>query len=364
MGEVEGTAEWGTDKAQLEEMLTRAEEVVSRVVAPSTEAERMQTGEVIAITGGEKIRTYRYVFEVTRAIRQASESYISPEGKAKLALIVGNTDRLNSFLSRKRAESLLRKLDRHFLKIYEDKTLSQQDEAVGDINEKAHHYYNAALSGWRDLDEATRIVLSLVDRKDDNDGLREWKATNGFQSIIDAVKIHQMTAPPHDWHDVPKVLSNIFNEIEDTQVSPDDLGAVAQKARQIIANIPQYTEEGRGLRIKLSNRLEAFKAWHVMVMSLDKKDMNPEGVINGISEYFEGREESTLEDFLERFGADNRGREFYVTLDENGNQLRDANNNPLENERVNLFDPEYAIINETLQTERIKMNVIEAMTRY
>ncbi len=359
--------EWAVNQALLQVFLTKAEEIVHRVVdLEETDAHKMKTGDVVdKYADGQDIRTYRYVFEVTRALDESSKEYTSASEQAKLADIAGSKDRLDAYAARKRSQRLIHRLDRHFLINFEDKTRAQQDEVVGDIDEKAHHYYHAALSGWRDLDEATRIVLELADRKDkdDKDGFREWKATNGFQSIIDAVKIYQMTAEPHDWRDVPKVLSNIFNEIEDTQVSPDDLGAVAQKARQIIARIPQG-EGGRELRIRLSDRLEAFKAWHVMIMNLDKKDMNPEAAISGFQEYFEGREETTMENFLNRFGADNRGREFYVTHDEDGKKEfldKDGKKAP---ERINVFDVEHALIDEAIHSERIKSNIIEAMTMH
>jgi hypothetical protein len=357
--------EYAAGKALLQTYLDKAEEIVEGVVdLEETDPNKMKTGTVVyKYDDGQEIRTYRYVFEVTRALDESSKQYTSDSEQAKLADIVGNKDRLDAYAARKRSDRLIHRLDRYFLINYEDKTRDQQDEVVGDIDEKAHHYYHAALSGWRDLDEATRIVLELVDRKDDKDGFREWKATNGFQSIIDAVKIYQMTAEPHDWRDVPKVLSNIFNEIEDTQVSPDDLGSVAQRARQIIARIPQR-EGGRELRIRLSDRLEAFKAWHVMIMNLDKKDMNPEAAISGFQEYFEGREENTMENFLERFSTDNRGREFYVIKSEDGEQLFDEDKNPIAFERVNTFDVEHALMEETIHSERIKANIIEAMTKY
>lgn len=357
------TADWAVRQTQLQELLARGQEIVDQVAPEGGAAPTMATGQVIetAIPGlanPYRTKTFRYVFEVTRALDEANKEYTAVADKAKLELIVGGADRLNSYIAKKRGERLISRLDRQFTKIYEDLTTSQQDSKVGDINEKAKHYFDAALSGWRDLDEATRIVLNLIDRKADNDGLREWKATKAFQSIIDAVKINQLTAVPYDWRDVPKVLTNIFNEIEDTQVSPDDLGAVAQNARRVIASIPADSEEGKQLRLKLSSRLEAFKAWHVMIMTLDKADMDPAPVIKGFQDYFEGREENTIEDFLERFGQDNRGRDFYITVDENGNALATP-------ERINTFDVMYWLYNEKLpHDERIKMNIIEAMTRH
>lgn len=360
----DGSAEQDAAIRDLKKIIEKAEQITNDVI--STNQKNIRVEDDLATIANvlqevpDKITAFRYVFEVARGVDESLKAYGAADKRQRerLETLLGGKDEVAKFsILRSKAHkgvNLLRRLDNHLATHFEDLTTDEQKTITGDIVREANNYRKAILGGWRDLDPATRSIMSMVGR--DETGYREWKATGYFKSLAEAIEVFQLTEPPADWKDVPKQLAALYRFVEDTGVSADDLTPLIQRAQSLIELIPAHTQEGREIREKLHYRIDAFKAWHVMNIALEKADANPEAVIKTFSEYFEGREERTLNDFIERFSEDTRGRKFYITKDENGGAITA--------EEINLFDIQFELYSTELQDNRIMMNMVEEMTKY
>lgn len=351
----EGTPDWIAKQAELQEIIGRCQNAVTTLTGKKIEDLKP---EDVLITGTD-VNTFRYVFEVTKAVDDFTKFLKEPAKRAKVLNAFGGIDNLDLFINASKNEhkNLLVKANNYFSKLYENYGKEEQLSILGDINERANYYLGAILGGWRDLDAATREILTMSAHKEDQLGLREWRTTRYYQRLIDAVRIHQETQRPADWGDVTKTLSSIYSYVEDSGVGGDELGPFLQRASGIIESMPADTQEGRDMRTQLSNELDAFKAVHILFITGEQKDLDPKALAEAYGAYFNGREERTFEDFVVRYSRDTRGRDFYFTK-------LNAAGDIVDKEKVNIFDPQHELYSNTLRDERIRMNMVEEMTKF
>lgn len=296
---------------------------------------------------------YRQVYEVVTAVREVN-SLCSEEGEQryeKFKRIVPTED-LRVILSDSE-DSILEKRNRKFTADWRNMSDAGQRSLAGDIDEAADLYVQAILSGWRTMENAEDHLRRLMDGKEDPRGFRKWRATEALRGLETTILENQKTRVPSNPADIQERVLNVFRKAEAAGLSTEDLGPILNEGLALVRAMPSTTPEQRKRREVLIHRLESFRGIHVFLINLEKGDMNPEKVVQTFSELWEGREEITLEDFLSRYEEDDRGREFYMGKDEEGND-----------KKANLFDEEFKLYSQRLRDERIKMNMIEEMTKY
>lgn len=334
-------AEWNQKKAQLKQILDAVK------------------------AAAENHNNFGLVFEVTKAIDEAEKIYKTETEQGLLEDdVMDGKDELALYTSKDDDVRLLSILDDYFTKLYKDLSIDQQNAIVGDLNQRADILLVSVLSGWTRLDDGGDELLKQFRLKPDvPEGLREWRVMKHFQSLERAVYINQLTAQSAIPEEIPERLSNIFRFIEGNEVSSNELGPYIQKALALLEKMPDDTEKAKEMQQAARRRLESFHAWHMMMITYEKKDMNPKEMV-GVFELFEGKEEVTLEDFVARFAEDNRGRTLYAKKDRDGHAFKDENGKDKEMGKINLFDSSFTLYNERLRDERIKMNMIEEMTKF
>lgn len=299
-----------------------------------------------AVVAANENRDYRIVFEVTKGLEEATNLYRDKRDLVREVISHADPARYAQFVSKDTDLKLLWKLDRHFREIYDSLSDDEQNNIVGDINLKANSYFmSVAVSGWRGYDEAVDDLERTIGAKKDPEGLREWRAMHQIGALENSIRVKQLTTVPADWEDIPKHLSNIYNQIEGTDLSVEDLRPAVQDAITLIRNMPADTEALRDRRLELIDELEAFQAFHTFRLTMERNDMDPKDLINVFRQYFD---DETWVTFIKRFEKDNRGRQF---VDKEGSA-------------VNLMDVSFTIYSERLRGERILMNMVEEMTKH
>lgn len=222
----------------------------------------------------------------------------------------------------------------------------ERDEKVGDIERQASTYYSQIISGFGATpDQAKRGLLEMASRGDDPEGYRRWRAVRLANKLDDAVRIGQLFQPPVDWEETPEKISEILGIMEASDLSVEDLGTTIQGAIGMIQKVEWGTSEGRQMRDSLIGELEAFRGVHALRITLEQNDMDPTNFTEHFRKYFDDK---TLANFVRRFGKDRLGRQF---------QTKDG-------EAVNLLDVSFELYMQQLRDERIKMNIVEEMTRH
>ncbi|MBI4033278.1 MAG: hypothetical protein HY377_02085 [Candidatus Blackburnbacteria bacterium] len=295
---------------------------------------------------------YKFAYFVCKAVEndlrahKDLEDNLPDEAKTTLRYLVNKKD------------GLLSQLNQKFRKKFE--ALSEEDKIslVGDIDREANTFLKQIIGGYgRGVEEAKAYLLGMVG--EDPTGLREWRVVKSLEGIDNAVRIHQLTEIPVIWEEVPERIANIYAFIESTDFSIDELSITINKAISLLERVPLDTVEGQKMRQKLVDQLESMRAFHSFRIAMERGDMNPEDVIPQVKNYFTNE---TWKDFVDRFGADIRGRQFTVIKrDAEGNVVVDAEGNPVRH-KVNLFDEAQKLYFGKLQEERRRLNKIEAMT--
>lgn len=181
-------------------------------------------------------------------------------------------------------------------------------------------------------------------------GILEWRATKSIEGVETQVGIDLLTQPPARWQEVPQKLANIYKFIESTDFTVEQLSSSVQKAVNMIETVQRNSPEGRKMLAQLNKELKAFQAFHMFRVTLERGNQNPDKALGVFENYFDNE---TWKNFAERFGKDNRGREFMATKDKEGNSIE---------QEINLFDLAEKAYFRKLQQERRTMNLIEAMT--
>jgi len=373
----EGEAGKGTGETE-ESTAPQSREEIQRLYIDGQEAERQQVEDKIndliiteidsadwtskkdalqaiiedAKNDAKENRNYKKVNNVATALENAKGLYATGENAAKFKEIFDEKD-MKSFTSDDGSENLLVKMNKHFLAKWRNMTDAQRAAIVGDIDQEADLFPGAIQSGWRSMDDAKERIYTILKRRPEPSGLREWRAVESLNGMRATIEESEKTRVPANPQDIQERLYNVFRKAEAAGLSTEDLGPILNEGLLLVRAMPSSTPEQRKRVEKLIHQLESFRGIHVFLIQLEKGDMNPEKVVQTFSELWEGREEITLEDFLSRYEEDDRGREFYMGKDEEGNE-----------KKANLFDEEFRLYSERLRDERMKMNMIEEMTKH
>ncbi len=356
------SGEWADRASELKRFADMAEEATKRVEAvkidhvnPDDMFVDVPFRNADGSTETQKMASARYVFEVAKAINDVYRLQ-DAGGRQKIVEALGGVDFANKFISWNDEHThLYRRIHNRYTQIYENDSTENQKAKVGDLVIKGNHYLSAMLSDWRDLNEASTDILGSVKDKDDPIGLRQWKASRYYYTLERALEEHQIFRSPGDPDDVPKNIARIFSFMEDLDLGPEELRPMIQSAKSMLQVLPTETKEDRERRSALADRIDASALMLSVYMTLEEKDMHPaavDGVLNG----FEGRKETTVEYYVERFGEDTRGRPFYVKEVGKDGKTRYV--------RLNTYDVSLQdIYSKDVNDDRIRMNMIEELTR-
>lgn len=302
---------------------------------------------------------YEYVHYFSRAINEALYSKSGLPEKVKV--------RLKEIVDFKSGAVL--KVDRKFRRVWDDLKEPEQDGIAGDIDREGSTLFKQIVGGWGGTVEQAKAKL-LAKHTPGENMLREWRVYKSIEGVEKAVGLRQRMDIPVVWEDIPEAINRIYAFIESTDLAAEELSTTINQVITLIQGVPYDKEATRSIRDKIIGNLEAFRAFHILRITLERGDMNPEKLTGVFGDYFEGKEEKTFEDFVNRFGTDNKGREFLIPKVDSEGRLVDKDGKPItdltkvEFEKINLLDVSFRLYSETLQDDRIRMNMIEAMTKH
>ena len=253
-------------------------------------------------------------------------------------------------------------------KEYQDLDPGEQEKWVGEIERHANSYYKQIISGFGiDIPEAKKRLLAMAAKSEDPKGFRRWRAVALAGTLDTAVRVSQIFETPIIWEETPQKLSKIYSTVEATDLSIEEMSATVNQGINMIRNIEPGSREGRKMRDDLIGELEAFRAIHSLRIQLERHDMDPQNFMELYRGYFK---DETLPNFVKRFNKDERQREFMIPKRDKDGRFIDKRGNPTEDISqadyvgVNLLDVSFELYSEKLRQERIKMNMIEEMTRH
>jgi len=291
--------------------------------------------QIKGLADAEEPSSFQDAYLVTRAAEvglRESGSRLPSEIKS---LLKEFTDRKTGPLAR---------LDRKFREKYNKYSPKDQRELVGDIDLEAITFFKQIVGGMgRGIEEAKAYLMGM--KGEDPTGLREWRVMRSVEGLENAVRINQLFEVPVIPEEIPEHMTKIFNFIQGMDLSVEELSATINQAVNMVRHITPDSREGRAMRDKMVKRLEAFRGIHSLRIQLERHDMDPTGFLELYRSYFK---DETLADFVAMFGEDERGREF---VDGKGNS-------------INLVDVSFELYSERLRQDRIRMNIIEEMTRH
>lgn len=328
------------------------------------EVEKVKTLSAAEITDDSKWPAdidVRKVFEVTRALTQ-EEGLI---GRDALQAIVGaDPDAvrlLSEFVTPDRDVNLLRRLNSFYQNIYANLSDARKRAIAGDIEDNAQLATGSISQGWREFNPRMKELYDVFERKKlpgAVGALREWRGLTLISGVEENVLYAQLTQPPAHWEDTPVAINKLISAIEPSGLSVQDLQPTLGAAFAMLNRIDQSTSFGRGMYIELKEQIEAFKFKHSLIITAHTKTMDPEALGQVFLNDMEGTAEVTFQAMISRFARDAKGRRFYTERETAGGPLLAAE------KEVNLFDVGKRLYSERLRDERIKMNMVEEMTKY
>ncbi len=316
-----------------------------------------------------------YAFaEVVKGAVEDSEDYEPPTGDGRPAMAI-----LLDFLPNwKQIEDKRNDMDKKYGKQWMGMSEKTRSHVMGDIEGTMNSRLQGVISGWYTPDTVRNEIfggwydtfdeagnktgrrfsdgaLARVSREYEQslggadpaynvEGLSEWRTTKEVYGAQKRLTIEFLTRPPSQWEEVPERITNIYNFIERTDFTVEQLQGYIQKALAMIESVQTEDEAGRRQLNELNKELKAFQAFHTLRVTLEKTSMDPEQIQNVFKGSFD---DQTWQYFINRFGHDSRLRTF---LDKDGVQ-------------VNLLDEAWTIYMKKFQEERKDMNIVEALTR-
>src|SRR3989344_1560203 len=274
---------------------------------------------------------------------------------------------LNAIITESQMSDFKKKLDdldSEFQKMYDAMDSKQRKIILGDLENAVGIQLGGVLANWRTPESARAAIFGgvgedeegrhvrfagIVDRGKTRekglglDGIREWRATKELYGVEEQVATELLTRKPARWEDVPEHIASIYQFLETSHFSIDELQIKINQSVQLLEAVPVTTEKSREMREKLVAELEAVRAFHSFRIAMERGDMNPEKVVGVFETYFTNE---TWKNFVDRFGRDVRQRQF---VDKDGNT-------------VNLFDEAQKLYFGKLQEERRRLNKIEDIT--
>ncbi|MDZ4205936.1 MAG: hypothetical protein U1C12_01855, partial [Patescibacteria group bacterium] len=305
----------------------------------------------------------RKVFEVTRALKQQAAGL----RRITLEQIMGGDgpdfDLLREFITENREVNLLEQVNKFYRNIYANLTPARRRALVGRIDDNAATATSSISGGWSEFNHRMKQLFDVVEGSRQmelvDDELRltragrfqEWRGLTQIAGVEQAVEFAQLMQPPPDWEDTPVAVNKLIAAYESSGLTAQDLQPVISAGFGMLARINQNTEHGRGMYAELKEQLEAFKFKQAEIITAHVKSMDPEALGHVYESEMEGTLEVTQVAMISRFERDANGRRLYT-------KERDVS------KEVNLFDTAKKIYSERLRDERIRMNMVEELTKY
>ncbi len=339
-----------------------------RYIDAMTTLTSYRAGFTRAIEGGHFLQVYDFAKAIDDAVYTA-ENYEPPLPDRRAAITI-----LNDFLADwKSFDDRRDEMDKRYQRIYGRMDDSTRQILLSELESTMSSRLQGVISGWYTADNVRNEIfggrfdeydregnrtgervstgaLGRVSRTAEESlggdviGLSEWRATKEVYGAEKRLTIEFLTRPPSQWEEVPERITNIYNFIERTDFTVEQLQGYIQKALAMIESVQTEDETGRRQLNELNKELKAFQAFHTLRVTLEKTSMDPEQIQNVFKSSFD---DETWQYFINRFGHDSRIRTF---LNKDGVQ-------------VNLLDEAWMIYMKQFQGERIDMNIVEALTR-
>lgn len=303
----------------------------------------------------------RKLFEVTRALDQVAR--LTGGSDRILAALAGATpptpadkELLNVFVSKDRQTKLLDRVDSFYNNIYSNLDKETQKVLAGDIEENAGPATDSIANGWHDFNPRMKRLFDVFNENEKfrgtNGALREWRGLFLIGGIETGVDYANLFKPPANWQDTPESLYALISAAEPLALGPQDLTPTLQAGYAMLNKIDTKTAFGRAMHFELKELLEAFKFKQSWVITAHVKSQDPTS-LQHVYEEINGDLEGTFTSLISRFARDRKGRRWYTY----------ALGGP-DPKEVNLIDPAKALYSESLREDRIKMNMVEEMSKY
>lgn len=328
-------------------------EVASTLIGAPFDIDDQATWPPPDIISREEIRK---LFEVTRALDQAAGEL---NGRSRiLAVLSGggaitNPDRelLEQFVSKDRNIKMMHQVNAFYNNIYTNLDKDSRKSIAGDIEDNAGPATDSIANGWVDFNPRMKRLFDVFAKNQKfvgNEGaLREWRGLFLIDGIEQQVDFANLLKPPEHWEETPESIYALISAAEPLGLGPQDLGQILNAAYGILQRIQTETDFGRAMHFELRELLEAFKIRQSIAITAHLESQDP-SQLQRVFKEINGDLESTFTAMISRFTRDSKGRHWY-----------DSNN-----EAVNLFDPAKKLYSERLRADRIKMNMVEEMTKY
>lgn len=352
-----GAAEAGSDASRVDirELMTTMVDLKAQGKDSGDGWNQLSTGlqdEIGRFTTAVSSKNFIAAYEFTQGLNDVVDTL--PNDKKGYLDSVISEDQRNQFTND------IERLDKEFQTEYDKMDDKTRAIVFNDLELAVGIELQGVISGWRNIQQAKYTIftgdpdrgfVSVVDQGVSKEklvglpGIRNWRAAKELYGVEERVSSELMTRPPARWEEVPEYLSNIYRLIESTDFTVEDLGHEIQKALAMLDSLRATTPETREMRSRLGKELEAFRAFHSMRVQMEREDEDPTNMLQLFRNYFD---DETWWNFVTRYGRDERNREF---VDKNG-------------DAINTFDISLRLYSDRLRDERIKMNIVEEMTRH
>lgn len=309
--------------------------------------------------GEENIRK---VFEVARAVKQGADRLGRQEFGRMAGMDDPARDLLDLFISKDRDKNIIDLYNRFYQNLYQNLNKARQRVIAGDVEENARLATDTISAGWQPFNNRMKQLFDAVyerrvpGRAED---LRLWRGYFLISGVEGQVVFAQLTKPPAHWEDTPGAVFDLLSRVEGSRMPVSDMQQYAQAALGMLTRVERDTEFGRAMYDELTHQIEAFRFKHALVITAQKKDMNPGALKEVFDAEMEGTAEVTFSAMITRFARDTKGREFYA-----GKRNPDGTYNRAEMVKTNVFDVGKRQYSNRLREDRIKMNIAEELSKY
>lgn len=308
------------------------------------------------------------VFEVCRAVVKGA-GLVGRKNFIGMLKDGGATDEearalVNVFLNPDHKINVLEKFNTFYRNIYDNFPEATRAAIAKDIETSAQLATDSIAAGWVKFSPRMKELYDLTFGENQEkfkpalQTLKEWRGSMLINSVELNLKIVEIMKAPPDWQDAPRVYGQLMAYIESTGASPDVLQPVLQALQNVLQHIPLSNEHERAVFGEQKELLEAFKFKHTLFLTAHSNELNPEKMGHVFEAEMNGVKEDTFEKIIARFEKDAQGRTFYVIS-------RDVNGELLDKpEKINLFDVGKKLYSERLRDDKIRMNMVEELSKY
>lgn len=344
----------------MEELKGKADLIILwQELVPTFDVANQATWPPVEIINPQEVRK---LYEVTRALDGEAGKI---DGRQRILDILSggivppppaDVELLEQFITANRNNRMWNQVSRFYNNIYTNLDERGQASIAGDIVENAGPATTSITSGWREFNQRMKMLFDVVKQirpglNTAEAALREWRGMFAIDGVERGVNLAKLNQPPDNWEDTPEAIYKLITSVEPSGLSPQDLGPILNIAYDMLRRIETDTPFGSGMHFELRGLLEAFKVKQSIAITMHLESQDPK-VLQRVYKEINGDLEEFFTKMISRFARDAKGRRWYV-IDAAGNA-----------EAVNLVNPAKTLYSERLRADRIKMNMVEEMTKY